>query len=190
MSSLMRAVIDTIWPRGSAWEIAPNEDLDKFLDGSAENWEAVRAYLSGLSEIRTPSSTPFLADLEREFGVFTDPNLTEQQRRDQLTPIVYGRGGNGSVDFLQNSLDSAGFNVQVHENSPAVDPDILLDQSFRIYSNGVSAYSGNVVAICGSAGGELIVNGELYDFIKNYDISCGSGVYSGATGSPCGSYES
>ena len=180
--SLMRAVIDTIWPSdyGSAWNPAPDEDLDKLIDGSAENWEVIRAHLEQLSDIRSPANTPFLADLEQEFGVFTNPNLTEQQRRDQLTPIVFNRSFNGSIDNLQDALDSAGFDVQVHSNSPAVDPAIFLDQNFQMVAGGVDSFAGNPEAYAGRTGGELLVNGAIFRTRKIYTAVAGSGVYAGS----------
>jgi hypothetical protein len=170
----MRSVIDTIWPRGSAWNPAPDEDLDLLLDGSAENWEVIRLYLSELSEIRNPATTPFLADLEREFGVFTNPNLTEQQRRDQLTPIVFNRSSNGGVDAMQTALTDGGFDVQVHENSPAVDPAIFLDQDFQMVADGGAAFAGNQDAFAGRVGGELLVNGEIFTTEKIWESVAGT----------------
>lgn len=185
--SLMRAVIDTIWPEGSAWNVAPDEDLDKLLDGSAENWEEVREFLSELSEIRTPATTPFLADLEREYGVFTNPNLTDQQRRDQLTPVVYGQDSNGSVDALQAALDAAGYTVQVHENSPAVDPAIFLDQDFQMVADGGAAFAGNQDAFAGRSGGELLVNGDIFKTSRIFTSVAGN-VYAG-DGTTAGEYD-
>lgn len=176
----MRSVIDTIWPRGSAWNVAPDEDLDKLLDGSAENWEIIRLYLSELSEIRNPATTPFLADLEKEFGVFTNPNLTDQQRIDQLTPVVYNRSFNGSVDNLQSALDDAGFTVTVYENSPAVDPAIFLDQDFQMVSGGSNAYAGRTDAFAAKVGGELLVNGEIFTTRKIVTSVAGN-LYAGAS---------
>jgi hypothetical protein len=180
MSDLMRSVIDTIWPRGSAWNPAPAEDLDKLLDGSAENWEIIRLYLKELSEIRNPATTPFLADLEKEFGVFTNPDLTEQQRRDQLTPVVYNRSSNGGLDNLQNALDVAGFDVQVHSNSPAVDPAIFLDQDFQMVAAGFNSYAGRSDAFAGKVGGELLVNGEIFTTRKIVTSVAGN-LYAGAS---------
>jgi hypothetical protein len=156
------------------------------LDGSAENWEIIRAFLSDLDCIRDPSCTSFLADLEKEFGVFTNTNLTEQQRRDQLTPIVFNRSFNGSVDNLQQALDDAGFTVQVHENSPAVDPAIFLDQDFQMVAAGSNAYAGRSDAYAGKVGGELLVNGEIFK-TRKIVIPCAGNLYAG-DGQTAGEY--
>lgn len=174
MTALMRAVINTLIPKGSAWRVAPDEDLDNLYDGIADNWEEVRAFLSELDCIRDPSCTSFLADLEQEFGVFTNPNLTEQQRRDQLRPVVFNRSSNGSVDAMQSALDNAGFNVQVHENSPAVDPAIFLDEDFQMVADGAAAFAGNQDAFAGRQGGELLVNGDIFSTEKIFESVAGA----------------
>lgn len=160
--SLMRSVINTLIPPGSAWRVAPGQDWDNLYYGIADNWEVVREFLSELSDIRNPASTQFLSDLEKEFGVFTNTGLTNQQRRDQLMPVVFNRSFNGSVDNLQTALDDAGFTVQVHENSPAVDPAIFLDQDFQMVAAGFNAFAGRTDAFAGKVGGELLVNGEIF----------------------------
>ena len=162
MASLMRSVIDVITPRGSAWSVAPDEDWDKLYDGIALNWEEVREFLAELKSIRDPALTSFLADLEKEFGVFSNPILTEQQRRDQLTPIVFNRSFNGGLDNLEDALQAAGFDVQVHSNSPAADPALFLDQNFQMVADGGNAFAGRPDAFAGRSGGELLVNGEIF----------------------------
>lgn len=178
----MRAVLNAkVIPEGSAWNVAPGEDWDNLYDGIADNWEEVRSFLSELDCIRDPACTPFLADLEREFGVFTNPNLTEQQRRDQLTPVVFNRSSNGSVDAMQTALTGAGFDVQVHENSPAVDPAIFLDQSFQMVADGAAAFAGNQDAFAGRVGGELLVNGEIFTTDRLWESVAGT-MFAGTAG--------
>ena len=145
----MRSVIDTIIPDGSAWAVAPGEDLDKLYDGIAENWEEIRLFLADLENTRNPTFTPFLSDLEREFGVLTNPNLTETQRRTQLKPIVYNRASNGSIDAMQQALDDAGFSVSVHSNDPAVDPALFVTTD------------------------DLIVNGDIFKQTLIFTTLCG-----------------
>lgn len=174
MITFSRSVIDSILPHGSVWRVAPDEDWDKLYKGIADNWEATREFLSALDCIRDPSCTTFLADLEQEFGVFSNPTLTEQQRRDQLHPLVYSRSSNGSIDAMQSALDAAGYNVQVHENSPAVDPAIFLDQDFQMVADGAAAFAGNQDAFAGRVGGELLVNGDLFKTARIYESVAGT----------------
>jgi hypothetical protein len=181
MSEVIRRVIDKSLPKGSAWRIAPDSDSDKFLDGVADNWETIRSFLSDLDSIRDPALTPFLADLEREYGVLTNLSLTEAQRRAQLSPIVFNRSSNGSLDAMQEALDDAGFTVQVHENSPAVDPAIFLDQVFQMVAGGGNAFAGNQGAFASRIGGELLVNGEIFTTTRVYESVAGT-MFAGTAG--------
>lgn len=187
MSDLMRRTIDTIWSEGSAWSVAQDSDLDKLLDGQGDNWEVVRQFLNDLSSVRDSNLTTKLSDLEEEFGVFTNLSLTDSQRRSQLQPIIYNRSSNGSIGDLQNALDSAGFTVQVHENSPAVDPALFLDQVFQLQAGGLNAYAGRSDAFAGRIGGELIVNGDIFTTSRAYDVVAGGDVYAG-NGATAGEY--
>jgi hypothetical protein len=186
MSDLTRQTIDAIWPEGSIWEPAPDLCLDNFLNGIADNWETVRAFLDTLDNVRDPATTTLLEDLEREFGVFTNTSITEEQRRLQLKPLVYQRSSNGSVDAMQSALDAAGFDVQVHENSPAVDPAIFLDQVFQMVAEGGNAYAGRDDAFASRFGGDLLVNGDLFNTKRQFTAVSGN-VYAG-DGTTAGEY--
>ena len=139
MSDLTRKMIDAFLPPGAIWTPQEDEDFDKLLEGMADNAEVVRAFLDQLADIRRPSATPLelLSDLEKEFGIVTNTNLTEQQRRDQLASIKFSRGGNGGKDFLEASLRDAGFDVYVHENDPPVDPAPLVSTTSFIVAGRV-----------------------------------------------------
>jgi hypothetical protein len=180
---LLRATLDVIHPTkyGSAWRIAPGEDWDKLYEGIAANWDTIYDFLSSLDCVRDPHCTPFLADLEFEYGVLTNLSLTEDQRRNQLSPLVFNRDSSGSRDSLQNALNDAGFDVQVHENSPAVDPAIFLDQQFNMVADGGAAFAGNQDAFAGRVGGELLVNGDIFKTTKVYDVNAGN-LYAGDGG--------
>ncbi len=127
MSDLMRAVYDAVMPPGSIWIPEEEKEFDQLLDGMAENSEVVRLFLADLANLRRPSKTALLDDLEKEFGIVKNENLTDDERRAQIAAIKFSKGGNGDKDFLQNAFDTAGFDVQVHENSPPVDPGLFLD---------------------------------------------------------------
>jgi hypothetical protein len=186
MSNLMRRTIDTILPKGAAWSPAPSGGFDKFLDGLAACWETIRSWLSGLNCIRDPHCTPFLADLEREYGVLPNDSLTEEQRRAALSPLVFNRDSTGAWDELQAALQDAGFDVQVHENSPAVDPAIFLDQAFQMVADGAASFAGNQDAFAGRVGGELLVNGDIFKTTRSFEVTAGN-LYAG-DGQSAGEY--
>lgn len=128
-SDILRALIDSLLPPGPLWDVEEDGDLDKLFDGMADNSAVVYEFLSQLAKITNPAGSPLelLSDLEKEFGILTNLNSTEADRRAQVASIKYSRKGNGSKDFLEDSLQTAGFNVFVHENDPAVDPAPLID---------------------------------------------------------------
>ena len=45
---------------------------------------------------------------------------------------MFARGGTGTNPDLQTALNDAGFNLLVHDNDPAVDPAIFLDEDFQM----------------------------------------------------------
>lgn len=156
---LCRQVLDALLPPGSLWVPADDGGLDNLLKGIADNHERAREFLSQLAYLRSPLLTPILADLEKEFGILPDATLDEATRRARLEVVKTAAKNDGSLDFLQDSLLAAGFDVLVHANNPPVDPGFFL-----FYAP--SAICGNSSAVCGgsstgSARGELLVNGEL-----------------------------
>jgi len=186
--NISREVYNDLTPTGI--EVKHDGGLDLLLDGMADNDEIIRLFLKDLAYVRNPFKTPFLSDLEKEFGLKTRTNLTQQVRRDRLSVRVYERGGTGSKDNLQDALDRAGFDVQVHENSPAVDPATFLTQDYQITTGDpTNAYAGDPEAYCGQTGGFLLVNGPIYDQSPLYLSECGdANAYAGDPLAYCGYY--
>ena len=124
--SVSRAFLDSILPPGSLWVAAEGEDFDNLLAGIAANMETARAYLAKLAQVRDPEFTDILSDLEREFGIVTDTTILTAERRAELAAVKYFKGTGGTRDGLQNLLRSAGYDVYVHDNDPAVDPQTVM----------------------------------------------------------------
>lgn len=142
MSSLtLKDALIAMLPSGGLWRLDEGGDLYKALEAIGDNNEPVYEFLKNLAYIREPSLTPFLSDLEKEYGLITNSSLTEQERRDYLNGVVYAPPSTGTYEYLQTQLQNAGYNVQVHVNSPAVDP----------------------VRFFGGSGGEMVTNNENYD---------------------------
>lgn len=190
--NLSRSVINAILPEGAFWEPAADDDYDKLLNGIANNTEIVYNAMSDLSCLRCPETTTILSDLEKEYGIIPAALATESQRRSRLAAFMYRRAGNGSAELLQSKLRESGFtDVYVHVNSPAVDPNIFLAQAFNMVCGDVLGFSGNDAqcgepdAYCSAVGGELVVNGDLFESSPNYvnlcgeDIGCGEDVLCG-----------
>lgn len=187
--SIHRAVIDAMLPPG--WNVESDGDLDHLLDGMAKNSESVYDFMSQLSLLRNPALTPWLSDLEREFGVITRTNLAEAIRRARMETRMYERKGTGSKDDLEIALTRVGFDVQVHQNDPAVDPALFLTQAFQLCcGDPTNAFAGDPNAYCGRIGGELLVNGPIYDQSPLYLSECGGPFsYAGDPYMYCGWYD-
>ena len=189
--SLSRAILNSLLPEGAFWTPAAGDDYDLLLEGIADNSESLYQVLKQLADIRNPERTPVLDDLEKEYGIIPATLATEAERRSRLKAFIYRRAGTGSAELLQSKLREAGFDdVYVHENSPAVDPNIFLAQAFNmvcgdLLPGGNDAQCGEPEAICAQVGGELVVNGDLFKSVPNYinlageDIGCGEDVFCG-----------
>ncbi len=169
MPELFEQIHKSLLPKGKAWSVKQGGDFDKLLSGSADNHQIVKDFLSQLANIRNPEATLVLDDLEREFGILKNPGISEEDRRMTLKSKMFARGGAGTIDDMQNALDTAGFILQVHSNSPAVDPALFLDQNFQVILNGPNAFIGREDAFLNRSGGELLVNGDIFSLSPAYE---------------------
>jgi hypothetical protein len=193
---LSRDVLNALWPEGAFWQPATGDDYDNLLEGIAENSEVVRLDMEKLRYLRDPLRTPILSDLEKEYAVIPSTGSTEAERRSRLKPVMFRRGEIPTYDLLEDKLVEAGFDVQVHVNSPAVDPANFLDENFQMTAGGLlpggnDAQAGEPEAQCARTGGELLVNGEFFEQLPNYTVLCGEPL--AACGEPdalAGSFDS
>jgi hypothetical protein len=164
---LSRSAYDAHLPDGAAWEIAPDSDSDKLFDGLGEIEDGVKDDLEGLALARDPNKTTDLESLEKEYGILTDPTLTEAQRRANLAALVYATRGTGSKSYLQARLHEAGYtDFFVYDNDPVADPDPLITPN-----------------------GEYVVNGDIYSQSVDYEAACGiSTTVCGNNNAVCGNF--
>lgn len=172
-----RAVINALLPGGSAWEPEVDSDYDYLLNGIGENSDAVLDDLDLLRYIRNPERTSILSDLEKEFAVIPVSGSTEAERRERLATVMFRRNELPTYEVLEEKLQDAGFDVLVHANDPAVNPALFLIQAFQMTAGdllpgGNDAQCGEAEAYCGRIGGELLVNGEIFEQEPNYTILC------------------
>jgi len=166
MSLDMRHTLDALLPDGQLWNPDPDGDFDKLLDGKADNAKDSYDFMQALAYVREPYKTTALEDLEYEYGILSQDNLSEEVRRQQLHSRVYAKAGFG-LDYMQQRIQDAGFDLVVQSNDPAIDPNIILGTRYWVVAGGDIAYAGYnlggpILARAGwDAGGELIVNGEL-----------------------------
>lgn len=167
-----RQHIDALLPPGPIWEPVDDGDFDKFLDAFAANTEDAFDFAVALRNARDPDKTPYLSDLEREYGIVPQTNQTEAQRRAHLRAIKARDRRSGDIDRMQQALTTAGFDVQVHANDPAVDPAPFVDENYQLQCGGDNAYAGRDDVYCRIGGGELLVNGRLF---RNRALYFGAG---------------
>lgn len=190
MSDFTKKIITSLLPKGSAWRPEVAGDFDKYLEGQAVTLEDPITFLKTLADIRNPLKTPLLDELEIEFGVTKNENLTEQERREFLTSFIVQRGGNGTADDLEFRLNQAGFPVQIHANDPAINPAVIIDQQFKMVAGGSNAYAGREDAFARRVGGELIVNGDQFEQRPNYTaIAGGANAFAGNASFVAGTFD-
>lgn len=174
MPELLTPFIVDLLPSGSAWNPAKNEGLEYLINGKALNLQTPMEFLQGLAYIRSPLLTPYLEDLEHEYGITPNAAISDLQRRLNLASQKAATGGQ-SPQYLQDILQKAGFtNLQVHENRPPVDPNIFLSSEYLCVSGNEEAVAGNEKAVAGKTGGELLVNGDLFDQVLGYIMCAGN----------------
>jgi len=194
MSSLSRAVIDALFPEGPAWSPAADDDYDLLLEGVSDNSEAVRLDLDKLRYLRDPARTPILDDLESEFAVIPSATASEAQRRIRLASTMFRRSEQPTYEMLEEKLQGAGFDCYVYANDPAVDPSLYLEQNFNMVCGGLlpggnESQCGEAEAYCAQSGGELLVNGEIFDTFPDFNCLCGEPLMQcGEADALCGSY--
>lgn len=188
--TVTREAIDAAFPRGPFWLPKVDGDYDKLLDGISDADLLVYDDLSDLARIRNPQTTPYLSDLEKEYGILPNPNLTEQVRRDALQSKMTEKSTGGRLEPLQSAITDSGFtNLLVHANDPPVDPAIFLDQSFQMVAGGDNAYAGRSDAFAGRIGGNLVVNGDIFTQQKAVLMQAGGDIYAGNTNAVAGYFE-
>lgn len=172
---LLYSLIKSLLPPGSIWVPAPQEDWDIFLKAQAENWLVAYNAAYSVGDVRNPLKTSLLNELERELGFLENSDLSEDVRRQQMAALKYeNTDQRNSDDDVQNFLQAAGFDVQVHHNDPSVDPalfagDILLNgglffqqAQYLMQCAGEIAFCGHQDAVCGRFDNSIFTDFE-YD---------------------------
>jgi hypothetical protein len=183
--TVMRAVLDAIEPPGPLWQPKPGGDEDNLRAGLSDCLQYVMDFLSGML-IRDPYSTGYLDELEREYGITPNTQLTTAQRVATLSLRKFHRNHTSTISTLQNALDLAGFGaggygLQVLANDPPVDPGPFAIGAFQTYAGNTTAccgynLGGPILAFCGMAtgGGLWIINGDAFTSSPNYLVESGS----------------
>lgn len=106
-------VFQHLLPRSEAWKTTINKTLRRFFEGLAGGApDAARTFVDLVYEDLFPATTRELARWEEEYGL--EPNADEASRRLALAAEWRATGGQ-SPDYIQGVLQTAGFNVFVHD---------------------------------------------------------------------------
>ena len=196
--SISRATLNELLPPGQFWIYQDQASFEQLLQGIGTNFERVKSQIDDLAFIRAPLLTTILEDLEKEFGIRAATGLTEDERRQSLLATKTARKSDGSASFMEQKLQEAGFDVQVHINNPPVDPDIFVAPTaaaFAYVCGGVGVVCGredignNLDIISGSGKGFLLVNGDPLQLVfSSFLTICGNAAsVCGNPNSICGS---
>lgn len=153
-------------PKSNAFSLFIQKKLTKFFEGLTVIPDNFRSFLHQIFFDIFPENTRELEMWREQFGIQYFPT-DDTQRRNLITTEWRSSGGQGK-DYIQSQLRSAGFNVQIHENNPAVDPNIFLSSNFVMQAGGANAYAGRPDAFAGKTGGDLLVNGPILTNVPNY----------------------
>ncbi len=165
--------------------------LWQLIAGMQANDDVLIGDMGLLAFIRDPLLTPVLDDLENEYGLPNNTNLTDAERRELLAAWVYDGDANGSPSYLQAQLHEAGFtNLFVHTNDPAVDPDPFFDDPDQIYMGDTGAQMGEADVMCSNLeAGFMLVNGNQFFFEIDYLAFFGDTLQQmGEDDAMCGDY--
>ena len=160
-------------PTGRAWRITIQKTLRAFFEalatalGAPVKTEADLTFLDNF-----PQTTRNLAEYEAQFGLEAG-NLTEQQRRDRLAAVWRATGGGQSPRYLQDVLQSAGFDVYVHEFwVPSSRPAVGVD-SVATVRNPLTYLRASYLGADEVGKGYPLVN-KLSNFTRVYLGQCGN----------------
>lgn len=139
MTSLWLRVFQHLLPNGRAWRITHEKTLREYFKGLSGLPEDVKAYFDAIFNDLDPYKTRALEEWEDQFG-FTRSLLTDAQRRARLDAAWKSTGGQ-SPRYIQDALQSAGFDVYVHDWwVPDTDPPVARDPREVLHDGGELAY--------------------------------------------------
>lgn len=184
----------SLLPKSKAFNIIIQKNITKFFEGLTALPDDFRTFIDNIWLDIFPLTTRSPELWEDQFGIRM-PDSNDTVRRNDIATQWTLKGGQ-SAHYLQSVLQDAGFNVQVHENNPKVDPDIFLSSAFIMTCGMTTAVCGNDDAFCGLTGGYVLANGFVPDSsdVRDYLMVCGydgfDNITCGQSIAVCGYFES
>lgn len=122
----IRKLTRLLYPTGRAFNMPADGNFDKLHSALAESESDAYDDASSILFSILPDNANFTVDdaedWERRLGMITNPLVSLQDRKDAIIRKMNHPGdipARQSWDFLEQSLQLAGFDVYVHENIPA-----------------------------------------------------------------------
>jgi hypothetical protein len=119
-------VIQHLLPTGAAWRTTVTKTLRKFFLGLSQAPEDARTYIDLVLLDVFPDTTRELATWEAQFGLTPAATADEATRRLALA-AEWAAGGGQDPTYIQGVLQTAGFDVYVHEFWTSGPPYIARD---------------------------------------------------------------
>lgn len=167
MPSVMRRVLNSVWPSGATWLPAPDKGLDWLLEALGESLDEARDDMQTLATLRMPADTALLPELEIDYGIVPDTGMTESERRRVLELKKNRRFSGATPEDLQDTLRDAGFDVFVYSNDPAVNP-APFTSAFLLTAGADNAHAGEPDAVAEVDQRKILVNGDLVISTSEY----------------------
>ena len=193
-------IFQHLLPRARAWTLIAEKILRNFFEGLTGLPADFKDFIDQVWLDIFPTSTRDLLDWEQQFGIVS-PAATDAERRETLE-AQWMRGGGLGPDALQEVLQSAGFDLYVHEAwhfTPAKairNPHLwLIDADTSIVyvaeCGEAVAECGEPTALCGDTStptGILLVNKILQRSVDHIEaVICGEAAAAcGEPASLCG----
>lgn len=116
-------IFQHLLPNAKAWRLTIDKKLRQFFQGLSGIGSDINNFFDLVWLDIFPDTTRELTKWEGEFGLL-DTLTDEQERRDRLAAAWKALGGQ-SPRYIQDTLQSAGFDVYVHEWwVPGTEPDV------------------------------------------------------------------
>lgn len=157
-------------PQGAAWRITVAKTLRNFFEGLSGFGADFKDFVDAVYEDVFPETTRELAEWEAQFGIEANPD--ESVRRLNLA-AEWAAGGGQSPRYIQDVLQTAGFDVYIHEWWSSGPPWVARDP--RDYTEIPligTVQCGEALAQCGEP--TALCNGLLANdpgYIVNDDLS-------------------
>jgi hypothetical protein len=111
---LFLRIFQHLLPTGEAWRITIDKALRRLFAGLAPAGDDAKEFIDLVYLDRFPGTTRAIAEWERELGLNPAVTATEAARRQALAAEKAATGGQ-SPAYIQGVLQTAGFDVYVHE---------------------------------------------------------------------------